>query len=122
METKKRIGFLVTAGPYTFQNLTTMYHLAKAALDQGCEVSAFLYMDAVIALNNNIRSPGEHHIPTMLKELADCGAQIVACGECAKFRGVRRENLPEKTQLSGIGSLAEMVETCDRFITLGLPV
>jgi tRNA 2-thiouridine synthesizing protein D len=97
-----------------------MYHLAKAALEKGYGVSAFLYMDAVITLNRNIRSPGERSIPAMLKELTDGGAQIVACGECAKFRGIRRENLLEKTQLSGIASLSEMVETCDRFITLGL--
>lgn len=116
----KKIGFLVTSGPYTFQHMDTMYHLSKAALDKGCAVSVFLYMDAVIILNSNIRSPGERSIPAMIKELADRGAQIVACGECAKFRGIRRENIPEKTQLSGIASLAEMVETCDRFITLGL--
>jgi tRNA 2-thiouridine synthesizing protein D len=115
-----KIGFLVTAGPYTFQNLDTACHLSKAFLDRGDQVSIFLYMDAVIALNSNIRSPGERSVPGMLQELAGRGAQVVACGECAKFRGIRRDIVLEKTQLAGIASLAEMVESCDRFITLGL--
>uniref|UniRef100_A0A7V1EGX6 Sulfur reduction protein DsrE n=1 Tax=candidate division WOR-3 bacterium TaxID=2052148 RepID=A0A7V1EGX6_UNCW3 len=118
MSTQKRIGFLITGGPYTYQAIDTAYNLSKSALQKGYGVSIFLYLDAVIALNKNIKSPGERHIPSMLKELSDAGAKIVACGDCAHFRGLFRENLIEGTKLTGIATLAEIIEECDRFITL----
>jgi tRNA 2-thiouridine synthesizing protein D len=118
MNNQKRIGFLITGGPYTYQAIDTAYNLSKSALQKGYGVSIFLYLDAVIALNKNIKSPGERHIPSMLKELSDAGAKIVACGDCAHFRGLFRENLIEGTKLTGIATLAEIIDECDRFITL----
>jgi sulfur relay (sulfurtransferase) complex TusBCD TusD component (DsrE family) len=121
METnQKKIGFMVTAGPYSFQNIDTMYYLAHEALNSGYGVNVFLYMDGVIAINKNIKSPGERSIPEMMKELVDKGARIVACGDCAQFRGMRRDGLVEKTRMTGIATLGEMLEECDRFVTLGL--
>ncbi|MEO0185894.1 MAG: DsrE family protein [candidate division WOR-3 bacterium] len=117
---KKRIGFIVTAGPYTFEHLDTVYHLSKAAIEKGINVDIFLYLDGVIALNKNIKSPGERHIPSMMKELADLGAKIVACGDCAHFRGLFRENVIEGTKLTGIATLAEIIEECDRFVSFGI--
>ncbi len=116
----KRIGFLVTGGPYTFEHLDTVYHLSKAALEKGIAVDIFLYLDGVLALNKNIKSPGERHIPSMMTELVNAGAKIVACGDCAHFRGVFRENVVEGTKLTGIATLAEMIEECDRFISFGI--
>ncbi|MEO0106367.1 MAG: DsrE family protein [candidate division WOR-3 bacterium] len=116
----KRIGFLITGGPYTFEHLDTVYYLSKAAIEKGINVDIFLYLDGVIALNKNIKSPGERHIPSMLKELAESGAKIVACGDCAHFRGLFRDNVVEGTKLTGIATLAEMIEECDRFISFGI--
>lgn len=109
---------MITGGPYTYQAIDTAYNLSKSALQKGYGVSIFLYLDAVIALNKNIKSPGERHIPSMFKELSDAGAKIVACGDCAHFRGLFRENLIEGTKLTGIATLAEIIDECDRFITL----
>lgn len=120
-EKKKKLGILVTAGPYTFQHIDTAYFIAKNAIEKGIEVNIFLFIDGVISLSSRIKSPGERHIPTMLKELAERGVNIVGCGDCAQFRGVLRENLYPEIRLAGIATLAEMVESCDRFITLRLP-
>jgi tRNA 2-thiouridine synthesizing protein D len=114
-----KLGILVTTAPYTFQNIDTAYHLAKAALDLGHEVLMFLYMDGVINANKNIRSPGERNVADMLRELAGLGVRIEACGECAKFRGIKRDQVVEGTRLTGISTLAEMVNESDRFVTLG---
>ncbi len=89
-------------------------------MEKGIGIDIFLYLDGVIALNKNIKSPGERHIPSMLKELADRGARIFACGDCAHFRGLFRDSLVEGTRLTGIATLAEIIEECDRFISLGL--
>jgi tRNA 2-thiouridine synthesizing protein D len=113
------LGIMVTTAPYTFQNVDTAYHIAKAALGKGHDVMIFLYMDGVINLSSNIRSPGERNIAEMLKELADAGVRVEACGECAKFRGLKRDMLVEGTKLTGISTLAEMINASDRFVTLG---
>ncbi|MBE0432338.1 DsrE family protein [candidate division WOR-3 bacterium] len=115
-----KIGFLVTAAPYSFQDIDTVYHLARAALQKGHGVNIFLFMDAVIAVNKNIRSPGERSVTEMMQELVARGARIVACGDCAQFRGLRRDILIENTRMTGIATLGEMIEECDRFVTLGL--
>lgn len=121
MESKAvKIGFLVTSAPYSFQDIDTVYHLAKEALQKGHGVDIFLFMDAVIAVNKNIRSPGERSITEMMRELAAAGARIVACGDCAQFRGLRRDVLIDNARMTGIATLGEMIEECDRFVTLGL--
>ncbi len=120
-EKKKRLGILVTAGPYTFQHIDTAYFIAKNAVEKGIEVNIFLFIDGVIALSSKIKSPGERHIPTMLRELASKGVKIVGCGDCAQYRSILKENLFPEMKIAGIATLAEMVENCDRFITLRLP-
>ena len=120
MENKsQRIGFLVTAGPYSFQSIDTMYHLARAAMHKGYGVSVFLYMDGVIAVNKNIVSPGERSITEMIGELTEKGARVVACGDCAQFRGMRRNDVILNARMTGIATLGEMMDECERFITLG---
>lgn len=120
METKPaKIGFLVTTAPYSFQDIDTVYHLAKETLHKGIGVNIFLFMDAVIAVNKNIKSPGERSVMEMMQELAGAGARVVACGDCAQFRGLRRDVLIENTRMTGIATLGEMIEECDRFVSLG---
>ena len=120
MEAKPvKLGFLVTTAPYSFQDIDTVYHLAKEALGKGHRVNVFLFMDAVIAVNKNIKSPGERSVMEMMQELAAAGARVVACGDCAQFRGLRRDVLIENTRMTGIATLGEMIEECDRFVSLG---
>jgi len=47
------------------------------------------------------------------------GIDIVACTACAKFRGFTRDLMVDHVQLSGLGSLAEYMQTADRFVTFG---
>ncbi len=42
-----KIGFLLTAGPFQFQNWKTAADIADAALDKGHEVAIFMYLDGV---------------------------------------------------------------------------
>lgn len=119
MTREKKLGLMVTTGPYSFEDIDTAYYLANEALKKGYGVNIFLFMDGVIAVNKNIRSPGERSIPEMMKELGDRGARIVACGDCGQFRGLRRDVLVENTRMTGIATLGEMIEECERFVTLG---
>jgi len=113
------IGFLLRTGPYTSQNVDTVYHLAKRILQRGNQVRIFLYEDGTINLNKNIQSPQERNLAGMMKELADGGAQVQACGTCAKFRGIKKDDLVEGTKLGGMAVFVNYVSECDRFLSFG---
>lgn len=113
------IGFLLRTGPYTSQNVDTCYHLAKRFLAKGHGVRMFLYEDGVFNLDKEIRSPQERNLAEMMAELAQAGAEIKACGTCAKFRGLKRADIIEGTKLAGMVVFSNYVKECDRFLSFG---
>ncbi len=112
-----KLGFIVRTPPYTNQSMDTVYELSKAALKAGHEVEIFLYDDAVIAMNKNIKPPKERSIPDRLTEIIDMGAVVSGAALSAKFRGLRRDALIENTRVGGMSTLNAMVESCDRIVT-----
>ena len=115
-----KIGMLVMEGPYQHQAVDSAYHFAKAALGRGHEVvGIFLYTDGVNNANKNIKPPGERNINGMLDELGGLGIPVIACSACARFRGLQKEMLSANIRASGLGSLAEFIESADRFVTFG---
>jgi len=114
-----KIGFLVRTGPYTSQNIDTVYELAYRALKKGDEVKIFLYEDGVFNMNKDIKSPQERNIADRMREILKLGAEIRGCGTCAKFRGLKKENLIEGTKMAGMAYLVEILNSVDRFLSLG---
>ena len=113
------VGILLRTGPYTSQNVDTVYHLAKRFLAKGKTVKIFLYEDGVGNIHKEIKSPQERNIAEMMSELAQAGAQIQACGTCAKFRGVKKADIVENTKLGGMAVLVNYANDCDRFLSFG---
>jgi len=113
------VGFMLRTGPYTSQNVDTVYHLVKRLLAKGHEVKMFLYEDGTINIMKEIKSPQERNIAEMMAELADAGVAIQACGTCAKFRGVKKADILEGTKLGGMAVLAKFAKACDRFLSFG---
>jgi len=113
------VGFLLRTGPYTSQNVDTCYHLAKRLLAKGHQVRMFLYEDGVINLKSEIKSPQERNIAEMMSELAEAGAELKACGTCAKFRGVKKADILENSKLGGMAVLVNYANECDRFLSFG---
>jgi len=114
-----KIGFLLNTGPYTFENTNTVVRLARAALKKGHQCSIFLFVDGVINASKDIVSPGETSIPEQLKELAAEGVTVRICGECAKYRGQKRDCIVEGSRQAGVGALAEIMGSSDRFLAFG---
>ena len=115
-----KIGVMVLEGPYQHQAADSAYHFVKAALARGHEITGiFLFTDGVNLANRFINPPGERNLSEMYDELAGQGIDVVACTACAKFRGMKRDLAAENIRLSGLGSLAEMIQNSDRFVTFG---
>jgi tRNA 2-thiouridine synthesizing protein D len=114
-----RIGILLLTGPYQYEAADTAYHFAKAATARGHEVvGIFLYTDGVNVANRNIVSPGSRNIAQMFSELG-VRTRVVACGTCAKFRGLHKDGLSPNTRMGGIGALVQFIQDCDRFLVFG---
>jgi tRNA 2-thiouridine synthesizing protein D len=114
-----KIGILLLTGPYQYEAADTAYHFARAALARGHEVlGIFLYTDGVNIANKAIVAPGQRNIAQMFSELG-ARTRIVACGTCAKFRGLHKDCLSPNTHMGGMGALVEMVQECDRFLVFG---
>ena len=112
-----KLGFVVRTAPYTSQNIDTVYELSKVALSVGHEVEIFLYDDAVMAMNKNIKPPKERSIPDRLTEIINMGAVINGAALSAKFRGLRKDALIENAKIGGMSLLGNLVNTCDRIVT-----
>ncbi len=114
-----RIGVLVLTGPYQHQAADTAYHFARAALARGHEIlGIFLYTDGVNLANKSITAPGHRNLARMFSELGE-GARVVACGTCARFRGLTKDQLSPNTTLGGLGALMGILQDCDRFLVFG---
>jgi tRNA 2-thiouridine synthesizing protein D len=114
-----KIGILLLTGPYQHEAADTAYHFAKAALARGHEVlGVFLYTDGVNVANRNIAAPGHRNIAHMFSELG-ARIRVVACGTCARFRGLNKETLSQGTAMGGMGALVKLLQDCDRFLVFG---
>lgn len=114
-----QIGFLVRTGPYTSQNIDTVYELSRRFLAQGHAVAIFLYEDGVLSIMKKIQSPQERNIKDRMSELADSGAIIRACGTCSKFRGQTTDDVIPNTKLAGLATFVDFINKSDRFISFG---
>ncbi len=118
--TSLKIGVLFLSGPYQTQDADSMLHFVGAALDMGHEiVGVFLYTDGVYNINGKIKTPGDRNLAEELDAIGARGVPIVACGVCAKSRGLVKVDTIEHGKLGGLGALDGYLERCDRFITFG---
>lgn len=115
-----KIGVLILEGPYQHQAVDSAYRFMQAARARGHEiVGAFLYTDGVNNATRFIKPAGERNLNEMLDQLGAEGIRVVACGACASFRGLRKDAASDNIRISGLGSLAEFINSADRFITFG---
>ena len=114
-----KLKFMVRTGPYSYQNIDTVYHLAKRGLKRGHEVFIFLYEDGTLNADSDIKSLEERNIADRIRELLSLGARIGLCGTCAKFRGQNKSDVVEGVKFGGLAVLVREMPECDRFLTFG---
>ena len=128
-----KFGIMISEGPYTHQASDTAYQFAKAALEQGHEVSrVFFYHDGV---NNGTRMTtppqDDRNIVKRWSELAEQhDLDLVVCVAAAQRRGIvdadeaKRhgkdgDNIAPGFRISGLGQLIEMGIQADRLVVFG---
>ncbi len=115
-----KIGFLLTAGPYQYQNSETLTALASAALDKGHEVAVFNYLDGVYNPVEAQTFPDLAELPKdRFASLVERGVQIICCGICVNARGLTGgSGYIDGVRVGGLPDFAEIVGEVDRLITL----
>ncbi len=114
-----RLKFILRTGPYSFENVDTVYNLSKRALAKGHDVFIFLYEEGTLNADADIKSLEERNIADRLRELIQLGAKIGICGTCAKFRGQTRKDVIEGAKFGGLALLVKEMPVCDRLFTFG---
>jgi len=114
-----KLKFMVRTGPYSYQNVDTVYHLAKRALKTGDDVFIFLYEEGTLNADKDIKSLEERNIADRIRELLNLGARIGICGTCAKFRGQTKNDVVEGAKYGGLALLVREMPQCDRFLSFG---
>lgn len=114
-----KLGFMVQTSPYTFEGIDTAYNLIKAAVKKGHTCSLFLYMDGSYNINKNITPSNDRNIAGMMEELASLGVEVVGCGVCMQYRGVKKDMMVANVSRGGIPKFAEMANQADRYISIG---
>lgn len=108
---------IVHTPPYSTEDLDTAYHLIRAFVKRGNTCTLYLYGDAVIAVNKNTRpSRSDRFIPGMIGDLVKMGVEVMTCGACMQYRGMKREDIVEGVKPAGLATLGEVSAKADRLI------
>ena len=114
-----KLGILLTAGPFQFENWETAVNIADAALDRGHEVQMFFYLDGIYNPNRNQAFPD---LPTLPKDrfaqLVERGAKPIACGICVRARGQKGDDYIDGVPVGGLPDFAQILSEVDQLVTL----
>ncbi len=114
----KRLGKLLIilfSSPMQFQNTDTVYEFAKAAVEEGHEVTVFCDVDAVYNLMASQISPDQKTPAKKLAELITRGVHFLVCRESARLRGLdSKKSLIKGAIESSLGELALLMDQSDR--------
>jgi sulfur relay (sulfurtransferase) complex TusBCD TusD component (DsrE family) len=99
-----------------YQKTVTVYEFAKAAVEDGHEVTVFCDLDAVYNLMANQIS-SDQKTPKKLAELIPKGVHFLACMESARLRGIDSKKALIKGAIeSSLGELALLMDQSDRVV------
>jgi len=112
---------ILFSSPMQFQNTDTVYEFAKAAVEEGHEVTVFCDVDAVYNLMASQILPDQKTPSKKLAELMTEGVHFLACMESARIRGIDSKKALIKGAIkSSLGELALLMDQSDRVIAFSI--
>jgi sulfur relay (sulfurtransferase) complex TusBCD TusD component (DsrE family) len=115
-----KLLIILFSSPIQFQNTDTVCEFAKVAIEEGHEVSIFCDIDSIYGLTSKQIHPNQITPARKLAELIDKGAQILACRESARLRGIdlKKESF-KGVKESSLAELAQLIEESNRVVAFG---
>ena len=111
----------VTYGPEAPTRAALALLVARAAVEEGHEVTLFLAGDSVQLLRgavlDNLSGLGTGSLRESFDAVAASGARIYASGMSSKSRGLAAEDLPEGAEMAMPQRLVQLTFECDRVLT-----
>lgn len=110
--------FILNDSPYgterTYNGLRLAFALSKR---EGESVRIFFIGDAVGCTKHGQKTPGGYYnIESMLKGIANRGAEIAVCGSCIDARGIAETELTEGAMRGSMEQLASWSAEADRVL------
>jgi len=106
--------------PVQVQNTDTVFEFAKAAVEEGHEVTVFCDVDAVYNLLASQALPDQKTPASKIGELVGRGVRVLACRESARLRGIdTKKALIQGVVESSLGKLTELMDESDRVVAFG---
>ncbi len=110
-----RLGLLVFVSPVQHRAPDTAVAIADAAVGAGHAVSLFLLADGVYLASRALLNAPEETAVHRLSRLAG-RAEVVTCATCARFRGLRDEDLFPGARNGTLEDLVDLLNSSDRFL------
>jgi len=115
-----KLLIILFSPPWQSENTDTVYEFAKAAIEEGHEVTVFCDIDATYNLMASQIVPDQPTPAGKITHLIEMGVKVLACAESARLRGIDlQNNLIKGAVRSSLGKLAEFVEKHDRIVAFG---
>lgn len=110
--------FIINDSPYgterSYNGMRLAYALGK---HEGERVRVFLIGDGVGGAKRGQKTPrGYYNLESMLKGIAQQGAEIVVCGSCIDARGIEEAELAEGAVRGNMEQLAAWTAESDRVL------
>jgi len=115
-----KLLIILFSPPMQSQDTDTVFEFAKAAMEEGHEVTVFCDTDATYNLMASQILPDQITPASKMDQLIKAGVHVLVCRESARLRGIDvQKNLIEGVVESSLGRLAELMEKHDRIIAFG---
>ncbi len=120
------LGIVLTGGPFDSQRWRTAYEIGRAALNEGREVTYFLYLDGTLVpvVDQSFPACADgglfDELPAeKFRSLVAAGATVICCGLCVDARGIDAESAyPAGVEVGLLPDLADMLGEADRVVSL----
>lgn len=112
--------FVLHDPPYGTERTYNALRWARELLNNdGADVKAFLFGDAVVSVMADQRVPaGYYNVGSMVDALGRRGAEIGSCGTCLDARGIGEQQIVAGAHRSSMGELAQWTLWADRVINV----
>jgi sulfur relay (sulfurtransferase) complex TusBCD TusD component (DsrE family) len=115
-----KLLIILFSSPWQSENMDTVYEFAKAAIEEGHEVTVFCDADAAYNLMASQILPDQTTPASKMAQLIKMSAKALVCGESARLRGIDlQNNLIKGVVRSSLGKLSELMEQHDRIVAFG---